>query len=157
MTIIQAHTVYALLSMYTLDAPTFHHGGCVGADEEAHAIAVEFELPIWIHPANIPEMQARCEGGNKTICTTRPPLVRNRAIVAATELVIATPYENEEVLRSGTWATIRQAQRLGKHIIVVYPDGRVHEQNTRKPSRDGYVVEGAATGRVHADSWRNWP
>jgi hypothetical protein len=98
-----------------------HHGDCIGADAEAHAIAAELGYRIHIHP---PE-----SGGKRAWCTghsSEPPqhyLDRNRAIVDAADALIATPKGPEE-LRSGTWSTIRYARSRRRPIYVIWPDGR---------------------------------
>jgi hypothetical protein len=43
----------------------------------------------------------------------KPYLNRNRHIVRETALLIAVPNELTEQPRSGTWSTVRYAQRLG--------------------------------------------
>lgn len=53
--------------------------------------------------------------------TEKPPLIRNRDIVNAGELLIATPKLDVEEQRSGTWAAIRYARKIGKPIILIYP------------------------------------
>jgi hypothetical protein len=52
-----------------------------------------------------------------------PPLERNKLIVARCDLLLATPETQQEVLRSGTWATIRAARRNSKSHTIVFPDG----------------------------------
>jgi hypothetical protein len=43
--------------------------------------------------------------------------------VTASQFVLACPYQSTEVLRSGTWATIRYAiKTLGRdHVIIIPP------------------------------------
>lgn len=54
-----------------------------------------------------------------------PYLARNHKIVDAVQEMLACPGEVMEQLRSGTWATIRYARRVGKPVHVILPDGRV--------------------------------
>ena len=43
-------------------------------------------------------------------------------------VLIAAPAEQEgERLRSGTWATVRYARRLGRRVVLVCPDGSLRE------------------------------
>lgn len=100
----------------------FCHGGCVGADAEADAIARRMGADICLHPANIRDLQAVFDGERRQ--GRLPPLVRNRIIVAHCEMLIATPREADEVRRSGTWATIRYAREAGKPVVIILPDGR---------------------------------
>lgn len=106
----------------------FHHGDCVGADEEAHAIALTAGCYIVIHPPVKEEKRAHCERAPKTPREDRmrvsvlPPveyLARNVDIVLATEYLIAAPRTNSEVIRSGTWATIRAAERMKRPCEVM--------------------------------------
>lgn len=51
---------------------------------------------------------------------------RNHAIVDACRLLIATPRATERAQpRSGTWATIRYAQRKERPVWLIWPDGTV--------------------------------
>jgi hypothetical protein len=59
----------------------------------------------------------------------KPYLSRNKDIVLETELLIATPGEEEEQIRSGTWSTVRYARSLKRMINIVLPDGRVIAEN----------------------------
>ena len=59
---------------------------------------------------------------------TLPPkdyLDRNHDIVDQTDLLIATPKENTEVLRSGTWATIRYAKKINKPTWIIETNGNI--------------------------------
>lgn len=102
----------------------FHHGDCVGADEQFHNMVFEWGKVI-IHPPEFKSMRAFCK--SDYILPPKPYLERNHDIVDASELMIATPKESEEILRSGTWATVRYARKKKKIVIVVYPDGRLGE------------------------------
>lgn len=105
-----------------------HHGDCIGADVEFHRMAMRLKLEVFKHPAiEIPPsyQRAYCEGGVEL--GAKDPLVRNRDIVDAVDVMIAAPAHSHEVLRSGTWTTIRYAKRIGRHLIIVYPDGAVEE------------------------------
>ena len=100
-----------------------HHGDCVGADAEFHYMATKLGNAVIKHPAsNVGNQRANCLGGIEL--EAKPPLERNHDIVDAVDIMIAAPGEDHEVLRSGTWATIRYARKQGKIIYVVYPDGK---------------------------------
>lgn len=102
---------------------TFHHGDCIGADNQIAYAARLIGFYIIGHPPVIESKRAfvQCDELRDPL----PYLARNHKIVDAAEEMIATPGEFEEQLRSGTWATIRYARRLGKPIHVILPDGRV--------------------------------
>ena len=107
-----------------LEIAELTHGDCLGADAEAHALAREAAIPIRIRPCDIVAMRAFCEGG-EVVAPAKKPLARNRDIVDDGELLIATPGMMREQQRSGVWATIRYALRLGRPVYVIWPDGRV--------------------------------
>jgi hypothetical protein len=99
----------------------FHHGDCVGADIEAAAIAHWMGYKIILHPPIITSKRAYCHFAWEE----RKPkdyLVRNHNIVDECSLLIACPKEMKEVLRSGTWATIRYAKKQSKSVKIIYPE-----------------------------------
>lgn len=100
-------------------AHTVHHGDCVGADEEFHQIAMDFGLHTVIHPPTDPEHRAFCDADEAR--EPKPYLERNTDIVLASDKLIATPKEMNEVLRSGTWATIRRARTHDTAHIIIRP------------------------------------
>lgn len=79
----------------------FHHGAAIGADSQATAIASQAGLTTVAHPAGA------------------DPLERNREMVRLADLVIAAPDADDEVLRSGTWMTIRFARKLAVPCLVL--------------------------------------
>lgn len=98
----------------------FHHGDCVGSDEQAHIIVRQIDHAwIAIHP---PENTSKQAGmlGNESFPPKRYE-TRNHEIVDACDVLIATPSTEDEVLRSGTWATIRYAKRQHKPVIIIGP------------------------------------
>ena len=103
-----------------LPSDQFHHGDCLGADTEAHAIAREIGCSsIVIHPSDLVDQRAFCNGD--IVRRVKAPLTRNRIIVYNATFLIAAPATSHEVLRSGTWATIRYARDAGKHMRILEP------------------------------------
>ncbi len=101
-----------------------HHGDCVGGDSEVDNAArrVYPDLKIHIHPCTLEGKRAHCEQrGFSIVHSVKPPLVRNHDIVDASDILLAFPKSHEEELRSGTWATIRYARRVGRKIVYFYP------------------------------------
>jgi hypothetical protein len=74
---------------------------------------------IVIHPPLYDNKRAFCIGDE--ICSKKDYLDRNRDIVDNCDLLIATPKETTEVLRSGTWSTVRYAKKIGKPIVIIEP------------------------------------
>lgn len=101
----------------------FHHGDCIGADEQAHRIVrkVAPNCRIVIHPPSNPSKRAWCEGD--VILPEKDYLVRNRDIVNVSTEMVATPYERIEQLRSGTWSTIRYARKNNRKLHLLLPEG----------------------------------
>ena len=100
----------------------FHHGDCIGADEEAHLIVKDLsDVKIVAHPPSDDRKRAFQKGHRIEQCL--PYMARNDKIVASCDILIATPQGLGEVLRSGTWATIRRARKSQKDVYVLYPDG----------------------------------
>lgn len=105
----------------------FHHGDCMGADEEAHNIVSQYEgLCIVVWPPSVANKRAFCNGDS--IQPVQGYLERNQSIVDTSDYLIAAPKGPEE-LRSGTWSTVRKARKKGIPIAVVYPDGRIEKEN----------------------------
>ena len=100
----------------------FHHGDCKGADEQAHLVAALLDSRVVIHPPVNERMRAHCPDAHE-VKEPRLYLERNHAIVDACDVLVATPGESREVTRSGTWATVRYARKLGRKIYIIYPDG----------------------------------
>lgn len=103
-----------------------HHGDCVGADAQAHEVALELGIAVELHPPSDESRRAYCRGARR-VHPARPYLVRNRAIVESTAALVATPRGDFEVRRSGTWTTVRYARHLRARLTVIWPDGRVED------------------------------
>jgi hypothetical protein len=108
----------------------FHHGDCVGADDEAANIVYDHRgglTKIIKHP---PINRAH-QANNQCYHGSRPPreyLERNRCIVDETMHLIAAPKEMSEQRFGGTWATIRYARKMGRRVTICWPDGTTTEE-----------------------------
>lgn len=103
----------------------FHHGDCIGADEQAHR-EVRLHSPkteIVGHPPLFQNKRAFCKFDREW--HPADYLVRNREIVQCSDQLIATPAEFTMQLRSGTWSTVRRAQALRLKTYIIMPDGEV--------------------------------
>jgi hypothetical protein len=115
------------------NAMEFHHGDCVGSDKEAHEAVLllskhlKCTVKTIIHPPTIKTKRAFCHSDESR--EPLPYLDRNQKIVDATDVLIATPAEKKEKLRSGTWATVRRARKQGKPIFIINPDGTLIEES----------------------------
>jgi hypothetical protein len=84
-------------------------------------------IRIVIHPPTDPKKRAFCKGAAE-IREPKPYLDRNHDIVdEGSGLLIAAPFQEEEILRSGTWATVRYAWKIGRalDVFVIRPGGWV--------------------------------
>ena len=123
MTSAQFETVRNLLCRWHVNE--IHHGDCIGADEQVAGIAKELQIRAVAHPASDVAARWRAYTDADEICLARPALARNRDIAHAGKLTIATPREDVEQRRSGTWATVRYTVQAGHSCYLVMPDGSI--------------------------------
>lgn len=119
----------------------FHYGECIGADEQAGNDADTLGYEVYSHPCTLTDQRIPPERRPRTRHTypVAEPLTRDRHIVAAVRVMIATPGEDEERLRSGTWATIRYTgyRQYQRELYLIQRDGTiVHYRNgyERRPA-----------------------
>jgi hypothetical protein len=98
---------------------SFHHGDCVGADEEAANIAQELGIQTVAYPSNSRGMMYRAFHKSDIVRTPKPFMVRNHDIVLECQFLFVAPRSNEEELRSGTWATWRFAVKCGVETEIL--------------------------------------
>lgn len=111
-----------------LNPTEFHHGDCLGADDEAVILARDLGVPrVLGHPPDNDSMRAFVYSDEEF--EPQPYLMRNRDIVDSTDVLIAAPYGTSETQRSGTWSTVRYARKLKRPIYIVLPRGRVETEN----------------------------
>ena len=113
------------------------HGDCLGADAEFHDMVrsqcPKAQIAIW--PGDIEPMRAFKKGD--VMMMPAAPLTRNHMIVIECDRLVACPKENTESLRSGTWATVRDARKWKKQLTIIFPDGSIHHER-------GRVVQGSS-------------
>ena len=100
-----------------------HFGDCQGADAQAWWLAASRGIRTVAHPAIDDTWRAYCQAD--FIHAPKAYMERNRAMVNECEYLIATPRSFHEILRSGTWATIRYAMACGKNALIIGPDGKL--------------------------------
>ncbi len=97
-----------------------HHGDCIGVDAQCHELAKKHHLTTVAHPASdTGDKRAFCKAD--VVLPAKPALIRNHDIVDTVDVMFAIPRESSEVLRSGTWATIRYCRKVGKIVHIIYP------------------------------------
>lgn len=114
------------LFSYDLVTMWAHHGDCIGADADFHRLAELNGLKTHGHPPINSSKRAFCKFD--VIEEPKEYLDRNKDIVDAVDWMIFTPETKEEVLRSGTWSTVRYARKQKKPYIIVFPDGSVEDK-----------------------------
>lgn len=104
----------------------FHHGDCVGSDAAFFGMMNHLNpsIPSICHPPD--DDKYRAWTPSSLVLEPKPYLERNHNIVDAVHLMIAMPAQSHEILRSGTWATIRYAKKKQTDVMLIYPDGQ-HE------------------------------
>ena len=102
----------------------FHHGDCIGADAQAAALAKQLGYIVIAHPGHPKDktntMFRAFTTFNDEVLEVKPFIKRDHDIVDASERMIATP-AGEEIVRSGTWATVRFAKKIGKEVHIIMP------------------------------------
>jgi hypothetical protein len=103
-----------------------HHGDATGSDMQFHEIARGVHRSkIVVHPSDATQFRAYCKADETR--EPLPPLTRNKKIVQSVDVLIATPDDLKEKLRSGTWSTVRAARNIGLEVLVVSPNGQLIE------------------------------
>jgi hypothetical protein len=111
----------------TLRPLELHHGDCVGADDEAANISqTACELPpdIHCHPP-INESNRAFNRWSKVTHERKTYLERNRRIIDRTDVLIAAAVSKPLPETGGTRYTVDYAQKRGRPVCVIWPDGIV--------------------------------
>lgn len=122
-----------------------HHGECVGADARFHSIVREVlpECKIVGHPPISDTFQADVACDEEW--ERKGYLNRDRDVVECSSIIIGMPkffkvhdpIEREGAkhatsFRGGTWYTIQYGKKLGKEVVIVFPDGSVDRTEAKK-------------------------
>ena len=108
---------------YNQNITHLHAGDCLGVDVQV--LQVCRELRPDIKCIGHPPFNNKLRGFMRYDEQRKPKtyLERNRNIVDECHRLWAFPKGENEVLRSGTWATIRYARVQNKFMVIVFPDG----------------------------------
>lgn len=131
-----------------------HHGDCVGADEEFDNAVTGTLKPGTvtrvIHPPVDTEHQARCaEKDSSTfyketiLSVPQTHLKRNRNVVEASDILIATPEQDSDPGWGGTWYTYNYARKHDKPTYLIQPSGNViaHDNASCRADYPGARIE----------------
>lgn len=104
-----------------------HHGNCIGFDELVAKRALSERYYIVGHPPKNKRYLADVH--NDELRRAKEYLDRNQDIVVESDILLAAPKSAEEVLRSGTWSTIRYARTIKRPTFIIFPNGLVKCEN----------------------------
>jgi len=107
--------VIKILTEYYRPGAQFHHGDCLGGDVFGHEVATSLGYFTVAHPARLQRWRAYTI--NDYTMPELDPIDRNHQIVIWSKIFVAVPPERE-VLRSGTWSTVRYARDKIKGRII---------------------------------------
>lgn len=113
-----------------------HNGFCIGGDEDFLRLADELGIKLIVGHPPIKHNKMTKYVPLHVPVTMRPPyeyLTRNHHIVEETQQLIAASKEMQEVLRSGTWSTVRRARALKRLLKIILPNGDVLIEGQAKP------------------------
>lgn len=111
------------------DVDLFTTGGAYGVDTEAAIAALRYHPQRRVHQICVP---VGCRYNEDTtllgevIEVPGGYIARNDAIVAHSDILLAFPRTRQEVLRSGTWATVRRAHKAGVEVRLFPLDEGLH-------------------------------
>ena len=102
-----------------------HNGDCKGSDYRAALMwkTSFYGKKLILHPPTNPKHRAFIDFAN-IVLPEGDYIVRDHQMVDMSSVLVGTP-ARPEYLRSGTWATIRYARKIGIPRIIIYPDGSV--------------------------------
>lgn len=133
MTGLQIAAVAKLLADHP-EWPEAYHGDCNGADAQFDMLCIVMGVHRSIRPSNLPGTRAFCDDYKdfvdaEALSEPMHPLERDHLLVDDGDVLIAVPQHDMEEQRSGTWATVRYARRVGKPIYIVWTNGNVETEN----------------------------
>ena len=106
-----------------------HHGDCIGADVQAHHIALALALDVEVHPPSDPKHRAfSLPQEDPRVHPPKPYLARDRDIVVASDILVATPKQSKWSQKGGTWYTVNYAFENDIPIRIIWPDGTVKRE-----------------------------
>jgi hypothetical protein len=105
------------------DGIELHHGDCVGVDAEVVDIARDEDYEIICHPPVKDDLRAFCPYNESR--EAKSYFARNRDIVDECDVLLVVPFQDSWQSSGGTWYTHDYAIKVGKPLVIFYPDGTV--------------------------------
>ena len=115
--------------LHELAPSELHHSDCTGADYACANLANSCSIRTVAHPGESRGIY-RAYHKSTVILLPQNNLERNRLIVRSCDLMIALLAGEGEILRSGTWMTIRYSRKLLRPLIIIYPRGIISRERT---------------------------
>jgi len=103
----------------------FHHGDCVGVDEEAAVMASNMGIQTVCHPPV--DESLRAHHNSTIILGQKTHFARNRNIVDSVDFLFVIPYQDAWQPRGGTWYTHDYARKKGVETITIWPSEQVQQ------------------------------
>lgn len=124
----------------SMDIDEFHHGDCIGSDEQAHDI-IRLIAPgceINIHPPAAELHRAHCEGDVDFMELNY--IKRNYEIIDFADIIIACPDEGIDRSRrtgpNNPWRALEYVDDMEKHTFIISKTGEIEERfSGKKKSR----------------------
>jgi hypothetical protein len=129
--------VYQTFEQGVLDGSIqrIHHGACTGADAFIHEVALESGIHIDVWPPILTKHLApQCILNHPlvTVHHAMPYFNRDREVVrGGVAGLIALPRQDSQPTPEswgGTWYTVDFAERLGRSVVICYPNGEVEKR-----------------------------
>ena len=115
----QMDTLRMLISDNIKEMLEWHHGCSGKSDEAGSYIAASHLIPLIVgHPGT-----GRPVGYWDELREAKDNLIRDGDIAREVDHLYATPYEDHEIIRSGTWSTVRRARKFRTSVTIIYRDG----------------------------------
>lgn len=111
------------LVLSALKGTEFHHGDCLGVDEQAAKIAKEIGYKIVCHPPTSDYLRAHF--AYDECRESAGYLKRDRAIVDECEVLIVVPLHTEWQPKGGTWYTHDYAVKRNKPFMIIWPEEKL--------------------------------
>jgi hypothetical protein len=103
------------------------HGDCVGADACFHDIVRKEKPRPKAYIEKYPSLHTDYQANKEADFINEPmkALVRDKIMANKSNIMLATPPTEQEILRSGTWATVRYARASPtiRKVIIIAPNG----------------------------------
>lgn len=108
------------------------NGCCEGSDRIAWRIWRDLGGRFCLRPGDRGQFRWACDVARDEDMVHSPiGYMPRNDLIAEAPTVVATPREESEIDRSGTWATVRRARRHGSALAIILPSGTVEREAAR--------------------------